>query len=224
LTALVLNRGISPVGAFAGGAAVVALIRIRQRRQLFVTVASAVAIAMIAIAAYAPMRERFVQISRWKAAGDWNAVTSYRLVPWAAASEMFLARPLLGWGPGTFATEFVPHLVRAEVRWRTRLVHPFLVGSYAEAHSDYLQSLAEMGAAAVLFALIAAGITMYSCARSLAKPDARAELSLPISIAVAGAIAALTWLPLQQPATALLLLAAFGRAWRISLDSGTPIP
>ena len=54
-------------------------------------------------------------------------------------------RPLLGYGPGTFAAEFVPNRLRAEMFWSRRLVNPQLNGFYAQAHCEYRQALAEAG-------------------------------------------------------------------------------
>lgn len=218
LTGLITNRGLTPVASFAVGAAIIALIRITNVRRILVTLAVAAIITAVALTAYPPMRGRVLDVWRSAADRDWSRITSYRFGPWAAASEMWMSRPLLGWGPGTFASEFAPNLIRAEIRWRARLVNPFLVGSYSEAHSDYIQALAELGAPAVLFALLSAGMTIYFSIRALSTP-LRTELALPVAIAMAGAVAALTWFPLHQPATAILLLAALGRSWRLSFDS-----
>jgi O-antigen ligase len=51
---------------------------------------------------------------------------------------MIRERPLLGYGPGTFAAEFVPHRLRAEIFWSRRLVNPQLNSFYAQAHCEYL--------------------------------------------------------------------------------------
>jgi hypothetical protein len=77
-----------------------------------------------AVALYPPFRERVQKLAGHVREGEWNDVLTNRLGPWAAAVEMGLERPLLGWGPGTFQAEFVPHRLKAELRLRQRLPHP----------------------------------------------------------------------------------------------------
>ena len=54
-------------------------------------------------------------------------------------------RPLLGFGPGTFGAEYVPHRLSAEIRAKRRFVSPLLSSSYGEAHNDYLQAASDAG-------------------------------------------------------------------------------
>lgn len=122
---------------------------------------------------------------------------SYRFGPWRAALAMTAERPLLGFGAGTYGAEFARHADGA-------FVNPGLAGSFAQAHNDYLQAMAELGIPATLLLLAAFVLLVRS---------ARADV-LTLSILLGGAVAALTWFPLQRPETALLLLAACGRAWR----------
>lgn len=122
---------------------------------------------------------------------------TYRIGPWKAALSMAAERPLLGFGAGTYAAEYARH---ADIRF----ANPHLAGSFAQAHNDYLQALAELGIPATLL-LIAALAMLFR--------GARAHPALA-SILIAGAVAALTWFPLQRPETAMLLLAACGSAWR----------
>lgn len=219
LAALIANRGLTPLLTFGAGAFVVALTRIRNPRRVIAGFALAAIIGALALTFYPPMRARAILLRKAVAGGDVNVLTSYRLGPWAAALEMWKAHPITGWGPGTFAPEFAPALIRAEIQWRARLVNPFLLGSYSEAHNTYLQGLAELGLMSVLFALMSAATTIYLSARALSNRAAKFEVVLPLAIVTAGAIAALTWFPLQQPGTCLLILAALGRAWRVSLDA-----
>lgn len=122
---------------------------------------------------------------------------SYRFGPWRAALAMTAERPLLGFGAGTYGAEFARHADGA-------FVNPGLAGSFAQAHNEYLQAMAELGIPATLL-LLAAFVLLVRGAR--ADP-------VTLSILIGGAVAALTWFPLQRPETALLLLAACGRAWR----------
>jgi putative inorganic carbon (HCO3(-)) transporter len=140
-----------------------------------------------------------------------NRLLSYRIGPWAAAGEMMMDRPWLGFGPGTYAAEYAQHFVDAEARWRLRLGHPQLPGSYAQAHNDYFQSVAELGIPAVLAAVAALVlVTVFAWRNGSTAGD-----TAVLAVIVAGAAAALTWFPMQRPETAMLLLGALGRAWRI---------
>jgi O-antigen ligase len=220
LAGLITNRGLTPVLTFGAGATVIAWTRIRNPRRVIAGFAIAAIIGALALMFYPPMRARAILLRQAVAGGDVNVLTSYRLGPWAAAVEMWKSRPILGWGPGTFASEFAPGLIRAEIHWRSRLVNPFLLGSYSEAHSTYLQGLAEVGFPAVILALMSAATTIVLSIRAFSRSAAKFEFALPVAIVAAGAVAALTWFPLQQPGTCLLILAAFGRTWRVSLDAG----
>lgn len=153
-------------------------------------------------------------------AGEWDRMLTYRLGAWAAALEMIRERPLLGFGPGTFGAEFVPHRVGADMRWRTRLVTPSLASSYSEAHCDYLQLAAEVGIPATLAVVGAAAALVAGLVRGSGGSDPRRrEAALLAALLCAGAAAGLTWFPLQRTCTAVPLLLAAGRGFRW-LDSG----
>lgn len=122
---------------------------------------------------------------------------SFRFAPWRAAWSMAIERPLLGYGAGTYAAEFVRH-------HDGRFVNPHLAGSYAQAHNEYLQAAAELGVPATLLLLAILVLLMRGARHDI----------VTLSVLAGGAVAALTWFPLQRPETALLLLAACGRAWR----------
>jgi hypothetical protein len=129
---------------------------------------------------------------------------------------MAVERPLLGWGPGSFRGEYAPHAIAAELRWDARLANPLLTGSYAEAHNEPLQVAAELGVPALLLLLAALGLAVWPLVRA---PGGRgAERAAVLATLAAGAVAALAWFPLQRPATAILLAAALGRAWRLAAE------
>ena len=125
-------------------------------------------------------------------------------------------RPLAGFGPGTFPAEYVPHRLSAEIRARRRFLSPMLTTSYGEAHNDYLQAASDAGIPVALLALAAAGCLLVACARGIRVRESEPEPAVLLAVLVAGAVAALTWFPLQRPITAVPLLLAAGRAWRIS--------
>lgn len=211
---MVVNRSLTSVVAMLLGASAVALCRARTRRNLAL-IAGAVVTLMLAAALIPSARSRLKEARVNAAAGNWNALLSFRGAAWGAAIDMIAARPL-GWGAGTFPAEFVPHLISAELRFQHRLTNPLLSGGYYEAHSDYLQASAELGVVSTTLALAAVVITLCLLFRGRNRiPDA----ALIIGLIVASAAAALTWFPLQRPATSLLPLIAIGRGWRSSVET-----
>lgn len=235
-------RGRSPARRVGAAALVLVLAAAAVAVQSVTGVLALGAGALAALLALVPGRRR-----RWLAAGAaalvlagaaaaWilvvrpggrslDALLSYRFGPWAAAAEMALDRPALGWGAGSFEGEFAPHLVDAELRWRRRLANPVLAGSYAEAHNEALQAAAELGIPAALLLLAAAGLVVAPLVRPgggearQGDPGLLGERAAVLGTLAAGAVAALAWFPLQRPATALLLLVALGRAWRLAADA-----
>lgn len=145
-----------------------------------------------------------------------DRLLSYRLAPWASASEMIAARPLLGHGPGSFCVESTSYRAAAEGRWHRRLQNPHAPsGAFNEAHNDMLQFAAEAGipASAALiaaFALLAAG---------LVRRGSEGEGVLLAALLVSIGVASLTWFPAQIASSALLLSLCAGRGWRL-LSSG----
>jgi O-antigen ligase len=221
VAALMVNQNLTSLSALAVG--LVGLLLLTFGRRAIVAIVAAAVLAGVAIAAYPPMRGRAREVVTAARAGDWDRVLTYRLGAWAAAREMALDRPVLGYGPGTFGAEFVPHRLRAEIKARRRYVNPLTTSSYAEAHSDYLQPFAEEGVVAALLAIAAAGVLLVSTVRAARRRQAqtgprRAEKILLAALLSAGAAAAVTWFPFQRPVTAVPLLLVAGRAWRIGRD------
>jgi len=111
----------------------------------------------------------------------------------------------------------VPHRLAAEIRVRRRFVAPLMTSSYAEAHCDYLQVFSDAGVPAGL-AVVGAVAGLFAALGTAAWRRRTAESALLFAVLAAGAMSALTWFPLQRPVTAVPLLLAAGRAWRISAD------
>ena len=211
--ALVVNQNVTALTSLLAGAGVV-LVLVLRRRAVLPLAAVAVAV-VVAFATYAPLRYRAQEIASAARQGNWDAIVSFRGGPWAAALEMTRERPLTGFGPGTFGAEYVPHRLAAEIRAHRRFVAPLLTSSYGEAHCDYLQAFSDAGVAVGLLALGAAACLLAALARR-AWRGGSAEAIVLLGVLVAGAAAALTWFPFQRPITAVPLLLAAGRAWRIS--------
>ena len=216
LIALALTRDLTGWIALAVGALPFARERLVNRRSR--AWAAAAMLALIAgVMAMPALRGRVAGLVHKAEAGELGSLLSYRPIPWAAAVEMVRERPLLGYGPGTFAAEFVPHRLRAEMFWSRRLVNPQLNSFYAQAHCEYLQALAEAGipaglAADAAFAMLLIGLV---CSRVHLREPIRAEAQVILAILLVGSIAALGWSPLQEPALAVPLLLAAGRGWRV---------
>ena len=109
----------------------------------------------------------------------------------------------------------------SEIGARRRMGNPLATSSYGEAHNDYLHPFAEAGIPAGLLVLAAAALLLRGLVLAARRPaDARrGEVVFLLAFLGAGAVAALTWFPFQRPITAIPLLLAAGRAWKLSADS-----
>ncbi len=212
---LLVNQNLTSLSALVAGSVILFLWLFGRRALL--PIGGFLLLLGIAVAAYRPMRQRASETVSAARAGDWNRLVTYRLGAWAAALEMTRARPWVGWGPGTFAAEFAPQRLKAEIELRRRLVNPLLASSYSETHCDYIQPFAEAGIPAG-FAVLGAVFLLFRGLARLARRATgalRAEAVFLLAFLAGGAAAALTWFPLQRPISAVPLLLAAGRAWRI---------
>jgi len=218
LVAVAVSASLTPVLALGAGAAVFALFRLPRRRVAIGALLLAVA-GLAAVALLPQLRARAAEARRLASSGEWDALTSYRFGAWAAAGEMVAARPLTGFGPGTFASEFVTHRIDAEKRWGRRLVNPaFAGGSYEDAHSDYLQIAAESGVPAGVFLMVSFALAALLLLRAARAPDGDShdEARSLLAIGAVIAVASLAWFPLQRPAMVLLAMMVLGRAWSLA--------
>jgi O-antigen ligase len=145
--------------------------------------------------------------------------STYRMGAWAAALEMVRARPLTGHGPGSYALGSQEYRQIAEFRYRARLTPPNTAAAFIVSHQDYLQLAAEAGIPVLLLTLTALTGLIIGLLR-LARDGDHLEANILLAMISAGAIAALAWFPMQIPLTAILLLLACGRAWRLVADGG----
>lgn len=213
LVGLAVTANLTGILAVVTGLAALLTIR-APRRAVAAVVAAGLVLALTAT--LPPMRERLARLRADLGHGDWYAVSSDRLAPWAAAVAMVRERPLTGFGPGTFSAEYVPHLVAAERRLHRRLVHVKRTSHYAHAHSEPLQAAAQLGLPGALAALAAALALVLTGRRALAPGSAARDDAVAAAALLAAAIPAmLLWFPLSAPVTALPLLLAAGRLWRL---------
>lgn len=80
-----------------------------------------------------------------------------RINRWSCAIRMFENKPLLGWGPGTYAMEYAPYQLTRE---RTSISTNS--GNGGNAHSEYLGSLAESGVLGMINYLLLIIVIMYT--------------------------------------------------------------
>jgi O-antigen ligase len=214
---LLVNRNVTSWSALVVGTGILLLARFGRKAAL--PIALLVFLAGAAILVYRPMRRRAVEAVSAIQDRDWDRLVTYRLGAWAAAVEMTRERPWTGFGPGTYGAELVPHRLRAEIETRRRMANPLLTSAYGEAHCDYLQFFAEAGLPAGLALLGAVFLLLRGllrASRRLPPGPGRSEAVLLLAFLGAGAVAALTWFPMQRPLTAVALLLAVGRAWRVA--------
>ncbi len=218
---LAATRNLTAVAAGAAGAAV-AIVLVLGRRGL-VPLAVLTVVLGTSVTTIPPLRARVLEASRDARSGAWDAVLTYRLGPWAAATEMVRERPLRGFGLGTFGAEFVPHRLAAEIRFGRRFTIPLLTSTFAQAHSDYLQLAAEAGVPAAACAVAALGLLLAGLVR-LARRAPETELVVLVAVLATAALMALTWFPLERPVSALPLTLVAGRAWRRLAHAAPPAP
>ena len=212
MVAIVANQQLT--SAIALGVAGLAIATVRWRARWLAGVGAG-GILVAASAAVVPA----IRDVTWAAlpvggVAGYQRLTTYRLGAWVAAAEMASARPLTGFGPGTFGAEAQTRRLAAEIRIRERLLPPINAGAFVSAHQEYLQLAAEAGIPTLL-ALLAALAMLFAGLLGAARSPGAPEPLVLLGVLVAGAIAALAWFPLQIPFTAVVLLLACGRAWRV---------
>lgn len=143
--------------------------------------------------------------------GAWVESVSFRRITWAGSLDMMMARPLLGWGPGTFSVAY-PAYRRPEA----------MAGQVQHAYEVTAPEnwVLQVGVEAGLLGLLAAAYLLWRllmplrlASRAWATSPESAGLSLAILSGLAGSLACnLGSLDLFLPSTLLpfILLAALG--------------
>lgn len=211
LACIVANRQSTSLIALA--AAIVGLLLLRWRAGALIGIGAMAGLAF-AIAACVPTLRAVVVDDSQATIDHWQERTTFRLSAYASALHMIDARPWSGHGLGSYALRSTQHRLAAEIehqrRWRT----PVNASSFAATHNEYLQLAAEAGLpvlACVLSALVMLLLALLRVARAADALEAR----LLLALLIVGGVSALAWFPLQIPFTAVVLLLALGRAWRL---------
>jgi O-antigen ligase len=128
---------------FGVAAALVALVASGSKRVRVI----AIVVAMAGIAGmllYPPTRARLQSLREPLTNRDFRSVTSGRVPVAGVALQMFLERPLVGQGPGGFASRYMSRRIAIEEGRHPEWVQQSRE-SFGEVHNDHLQVLAESG-------------------------------------------------------------------------------
>jgi hypothetical protein len=213
-----VNRQLT--SAIALLVAAIVVIAVRLRMQSVIWLGAGLLLCVLASALVPTLRE-----ASWGRlpldAEAYQERSTYRMGAWASALEMVRARPLTGHGPGSFALRSQEYRQIAEFRYRARLTPPNTAAAFVVSHQDYLQVAAEAGIPVLLLTLTALTGLIVGLMR-LAREGDHLEANILLGMISAGAIAALAWFPMHIPFTAIMLLLACGRAWRLIADDKAP--
>jgi hypothetical protein len=145
-------------------------------------------------------------------------MTSYRIMPAATAVEMFLDRPLVGIGPGSFSALYMSYKREIDEKYPQwlRLANE----SFGQAHNDHLQILAETGLPGYLMfvaALVLLARVSFRRNDAVDATDLKAQFARIFAFPAVAcfAVLAVAQFPLQltAPTVPALYLAALCFAW-----------
>lgn len=80
-----------------------------------------------------------------------------RLNRWGSAIRMWQEKPILGWGPGTYAMEYAPFQLASG-----KTIISTNSGNMGNAHSEYLGPLSEQGLPGMLLMIVLVGYIIYT--------------------------------------------------------------
>jgi O-antigen ligase len=141
---------LAPLAAFASGAVLIVALDVR-RRLLPAVLAGAAVLALLAGAGVVS------RAAEKLASDDIGKLSTQRDIGILAAFETIREHPLLGAGPGGFASDFVRARLAAEQRTGRRLVHRSSSAHFDNAHCDPLTVAAEAGVPVALALATAMG-------------------------------------------------------------------
>jgi O-antigen ligase len=217
--AVVASQTLTAVFALAVGAALMMIVASWKRAVMALGVLAVV--LMVLFTAYEPLSRRATRLRRLATRGEYNMLLTNRLTPFAAAWEMFRARPMAGQGPGTFAWHYFDFKVGVDRKYpllMTDVQRASWSYNFSEVHNDHLEILAESGLPGyVLYLVSLAGLASISFRRRDGPESERRRFARLFALPFAAAFATVTLaqFPLQLAATAVtsLFLAAICVAW-----------
>ena len=224
---LLVSQTMTAIVAF-GMAFVVLLVRMSPRKAAILVI-PALMLALVAVLAYQPLRNRVGYLVYSAHQGHYDLLLTRRLGAFLAATEMVRERPLIGVGPGTFGWHYFDYKLRVDQKYPGVVFIPKHARdwtyNFGEVHNDHLEILAETGIPGYLLfisALIALasgsfvkrdmGTHTFTRRRKL-RYDFGRLLSFPLAVLIF--LLALGQFPLQLAVTTMviLFLGAIAYSW-----------
>lgn len=207
-------QSITPLVGALAGLFFMAVTRSTGRMRL-AGIAAVLALMMV-VAIHPASRARVQRLYENASSGQLPEMTSFRVGAAASALRMFLDRPLLGVGPGTFSAIYMTYKDRTDEafpQW-ARLGNE----SFGQAHNDHAQILAETGLPGYLIflaALLLLASLSWRRGETSIDPRARFVRTFAFPAAAAFALLALAQFPLQltSPMVPVIYLAGLCFAW-----------
>jgi O-antigen ligase/Flp pilus assembly protein TadD len=134
---------------------------------------------------------------------------------WWIGLEMFKAHPLFGVGLGNYKLQFIPYKV-AFLQTPQGQQYDFAIPRAAQAHNEYVQTLAETGVFGILSLLsflVLLAVGFWIRLRRNPDEDDRMDLLLLAAGLVAVLVHALVSFPAHLPVSSLAALLTLGLAW-----------
>ncbi|HEX4956195.1 MAG TPA: O-antigen ligase family protein [Thermoanaerobaculia bacterium] len=220
--AIVTTQSLTAVAGLGVGTVVLWALLLPQRRALAIAGGGAL-LALVALLAVAPLRERVVEKWGDLTSGNVNRLLTGRLDGWRAAIWMFEQAPVGGVGFGAYRARFGDArlaLVDEGVEFFRSQETPV----FANAHNEYLEVAAEgglLGLAALGWGLWVLGGTLRrQRAGAAASRDRRADFALAAAGLATLAVMALTFFQLRIALTGFPSLLFLAWAFRSSEEAG----
>ena len=196
----------------------------RRSRKLGMAVVISASVAAVLVAQlYRPMHQRIAEAVEAIQTKQHNALLTGRVTPWLAATEMFIDHPVTGVGTGTFSWNYYEYKLRAERKYPRLLPHDLASWTstrrvnFGEAHNEWLQVAAEMGAIGIAAMVIAFVLFWRRNRIGSADDDAgRIAVALTLPLLATLAVLCLAQFPLRlaAPSVTYAILAGLITAWR----------
>lgn len=218
-TAVIATQSLTATMALV--AAMVAMAAVAAPRKKAVVVTAAAAVAIIGGLMISPIRHRLQELVRVTTERQYHVLTSFRIVPVAAAWNLFLDHPVTGAGPGTFKWHYLPY------RFRTELENPDFylknLQNYGAVHCDHMQLLAEAGLPAYGLFVVWLGFLSAATFRPVLTDGERWSAFTRVAsfpFAVTLFVLTLSFFPLELPAllNGMIIVTAVLTRWTDAQD------